>query len=99
MTQLLQGKNVIIYGAGGRPAHGPPGLRRHHDGDQRVHPGAAPMMGSTGPADGAAEMFMRYLAAEVGPAGVRVVSLHTAGVVETMSREKAVNVTCGMVVG
>lgn len=31
---------------------------------------------------------MRYLAAEVGPHGVRVVGLYTAGVPETLSREK-----------
>ncbi len=54
--------------------------------------GTAPMMGSTGPADAAVETFLRYLAAEVGPSGVRVVGLHTAGVVETMTREKVVEV-------
>jgi NAD(P)-dependent dehydrogenase (short-subunit alcohol dehydrogenase family) len=36
-------------------------------------------MGGTGPADAATETFMRYLAAEVGPRGVRVASLWTAG--------------------
>ncbi|MDP9865340.1 MULTISPECIES: SDR family NAD(P)-dependent oxidoreductase [Streptosporangium] len=55
-----------------------------------------PMMGGTGPADAAVETFLRYLAAEVGPHGVRVVGLHTAGVVETMSREKVVEVNDGM---
>ena len=38
-------------------------------------------MGGTGPADAATESFMRYLAAEVGPRGVRAVCLWTAGVV------------------
>src|SRR5215212_1572939 len=38
-------------------------------------------MGGTGPADAATESFMRYLAAEVGPRGVRVACLWTAGVV------------------
>ena len=38
-------------------------------------------MGGTGPADAATESFMRYLAAEVGPRGVRVAALWTAGVV------------------
>ena len=38
-------------------------------------------MGGTGPADAAIESFMRYLAAEVGPRGVRAACLWTAGVV------------------
>jgi NAD(P)-dependent dehydrogenase (short-subunit alcohol dehydrogenase family) len=38
-------------------------------------------MGGTGPADAATESFMRYLAAEVGPRGVRVACLWIAGVV------------------
>lgn len=50
--------------------------------------GAMPGMGSTGPADAATEAFMRYLAAEVGPSGVRVCGIWTAGVVETLSKEK-----------
>lgn len=50
--------------------------------------GAMPGMGSTGPADAATESFMRYLAAEAGPSGVRVCGIWTAGIVETMSREK-----------
>jgi enoyl-[acyl-carrier-protein] reductase (NADH) len=47
-----------------------------------------PGMGSTGPADAATEAFMRYLAAEVGPQGVRVCGIWTAGVAETLSDEK-----------
>jgi NAD(P)-dependent dehydrogenase (short-subunit alcohol dehydrogenase family) len=50
--------------------------------------GAQPGMGSTGPADAATETFYRYLAAEVGPAGVRVCGIWTAGVAETLTREK-----------
>ena len=50
--------------------------------------GSMPMMGSTGPADAATETFMRYLATEIGPHGVRVVGLYTAGVAETLTREK-----------
>jgi len=45
-------------------------------------------MGSTGPADAATETFFRYLAAEVGPSGVRVCGIWTAGVAETLTREK-----------
>ncbi len=36
-------------------------------------------MGGTGPADAAQESFLHYLAAEVGPRGVRVAGLWTAG--------------------
>jgi NAD(P)-dependent dehydrogenase (short-subunit alcohol dehydrogenase family) len=53
---------------------------------------AMPGMGSTGPADAATEAFMRYLAAEVGPYGVRVCGIWTAGVAETMSSEKLTEV-------
>ena len=50
--------------------------------------GAQPGMGSTGPADAATETFMRYLAAELGPHGVRVCGIWTAAGVETLSKEK-----------
>jgi NAD(P)-dependent dehydrogenase (short-subunit alcohol dehydrogenase family) len=50
--------------------------------------GAQPGMGSTGPADAATETFMRYLAAELGPHGIRVCGIWTAAVVETLSKEK-----------
>ena len=54
--------------------------------------GAMPGMGSTGPADAATESFMRYLAAELGPHGVRVCGIWTAGVAETLTREKLAGV-------
>lgn len=54
--------------------------------------GTMPLMGNTGPADAATETFLRYLAAEVGPHGVRVVGIHTAGVVETLTRAKITEV-------
>jgi NAD(P)-dependent dehydrogenase (short-subunit alcohol dehydrogenase family) len=50
--------------------------------------GAQPGMGNTGPADAATEAFHRYLAAETGPQGVRVVGIHTAAVAETLTAEK-----------
>jgi enoyl-[acyl-carrier-protein] reductase (NADH) len=53
---------------------------------------AMPGMGSTGPADAATEAFMRYLAAEVGPHGVRVCGIWTAGVAETLTQESLVEV-------
>ena len=51
-----------------------------------------PMMGSTPPADAAMEAFLRCLAAEVGPHGVRVLGLWTAGVPETLAPEKIASV-------
>jgi NAD(P)-dependent dehydrogenase (short-subunit alcohol dehydrogenase family) len=50
--------------------------------------GAMPGMGSTGPADAATETYMRYLAAELGPSGVRVCGIWTAGVEETLTDRK-----------
>jgi NAD(P)-dependent dehydrogenase (short-subunit alcohol dehydrogenase family) len=48
----------------------------------------SPMMGSTGPADAATDTFVRNRAAEIGPRGVRVLGIWTAGLPETFSREK-----------
>lgn len=45
-----------------------------------LKPSADLHMGGTGPADAASESFLHYLAGEVGPRGVRVVGLWTAGV-------------------
>ncbi len=58
--------------------------------------GTSPLMGNTGPADAVTETFMRYLAAEVGPYGVRVLGLYTAGVPETLSPEKIAAVNSSM---
>jgi NAD(P)-dependent dehydrogenase (short-subunit alcohol dehydrogenase family) len=57
--------------------------------------GTMPLMGNTGPRDAAEEAFLRYLAAEVGPHGVRVAGIHTAAVKETLTREKMAAVTGG----
>ncbi len=57
--------------------------------------GTMPMMGNTGPADAATETFMRYLATEIGQFGVRVVGLYTAGVADTLTREKLARVGGG----
>lgn len=54
--------------------------------------GAMPGMGSTGPADAATEAFIRYLAAELGPHGIRVCGIWTAGVAETLTKEKLTEV-------
>ena len=56
----------------------------------------SPMMGSTGPADAALDIFVRNLAQEVGPRGVRVAGIWTAGVPETLSPEKLGTVNSGM---
>jgi NAD(P)-dependent dehydrogenase (short-subunit alcohol dehydrogenase family) len=48
----------------------------------------SPMMGSTGPADAATDTFIRNMAVEIGPQGVRAVGIWTAGLPETFSREK-----------
>ena len=58
--------------------------------------GATPMMGSTPPADAAMEAFMRCLAAELGPHGIRVLGLWTAGVPETLTPEKIASVNSNM---
>lgn len=58
--------------------------------------GGVPMMGSTPAADAAMEAFMRCLATEVGPHGVRVLGLWTAGVPETLSPEKIASVNSTM---
>jgi len=52
----------------------------------------SPMMGGTGPADAATDTFLRNLAAEIGPQGVRVLGIWTAGLPETFSRERLAEV-------
>lgn len=56
----------------------------------------SPMMGSTGPADAAIDTFIRNLAAEVGPHGVRVLGIWTAAVADTLSPEKLAAVNSNM---
>ena len=46
-------------------------------------------MGGTGPADAATETFLRYLAAEMGPKGVRVLGIWTAGVPESFAARRS----------
>lgn len=47
----------------------------------------SPMMGGTGPADATIDTLVRNLAMEVGPRGVRVVGIWTAGIPETLTPE------------
>jgi NAD(P)-dependent dehydrogenase (short-subunit alcohol dehydrogenase family) len=58
--------------------------------------GTAPGMGNTGPADAAVEAMYRYLAAELGPQGVRVCGIHTAAVRGTFTRERLAAVNPAM---
>ncbi|MER6945257.1 SDR family oxidoreductase [Nonomuraea sp. NPDC000554] len=58
---------------------------------------ASPMMGGTGPADGALDSFVRNLAMEIGPQGVRVLGIYTAGVPESLAPEKLAAVNSEMV--
>jgi NAD(P)-dependent dehydrogenase (short-subunit alcohol dehydrogenase family) len=46
-------------------------------------------LGGTGPADAATETLTRYLAAELGPHGIRVLGLWTPGVSETLATDFA----------
>ena len=55
----------------------------------------SPMMGGTGPADAATDTLVRNLAAEIGPSGVRVVGLWTAGIPESLSPGAIAAVTGG----
>ncbi|WP_406254942.1 SDR family NAD(P)-dependent oxidoreductase [Streptomyces chartreusis] len=48
----------------------------------------SPMMGGTAAADGAIDALIRQLAQEVGPAGVRVCGIWTAGVTDSLTPEK-----------
>jgi NAD(P)-dependent dehydrogenase (short-subunit alcohol dehydrogenase family) len=47
-----------------------------------------PMLGGTGAADGAIDALIRQFAQEVGPAGVRVCGIWTAGVTDSLTPEK-----------
>lgn len=53
----------------------------------------SPMMGGTAAADGAMDAMIRQFAQEVGPAGVRVCGIRTAGVVDTLTPEKLAGAT------
>lgn len=48
----------------------------------------SPMMGGTGPTDGAIDTLIRNFAAELGPQGVRALGVYVAGIPETMTAEK-----------
>ena len=54
------------------------------------------MMGGTGPADAATDNYIRNLATEIGPHGVRVLGIWVAGIPETLSPEKLAAVNSAM---
>jgi NAD(P)-dependent dehydrogenase (short-subunit alcohol dehydrogenase family) len=56
----------------------------------------SPMMGGTGLADAATDVLIRNLAQELGPSGVRVLGIWTAGLPETFTAEKLAAVNGGM---
>jgi len=56
----------------------------------------SPMMGGTGPADPATDNYIRNLATEIGPHGVRVLGIWVAGIPETLSPEKLAAVNSAM---
>jgi NAD(P)-dependent dehydrogenase (short-subunit alcohol dehydrogenase family) len=56
----------------------------------------SPMMGSTGPADAAIDIYIRNLASEVGPSGVRVLGMWVAGIPETLTKERIASVNSAM---
>ena len=56
----------------------------------------SPMMGSTGPTDAAIDSFIRNLALEAGPSGVRALGLWVAGIPETFSPDKLAAVNSEM---
>jgi NAD(P)-dependent dehydrogenase (short-subunit alcohol dehydrogenase family) len=55
--------------------------------------GTAPGMGNTGPKDAAMDATARYLAAELGPYGIRVCGIHTAAVQDTLDPDKVAKVS------
>ncbi|MBB5867051.1 NAD(P)-dependent dehydrogenase (short-subunit alcohol dehydrogenase family) [Allocatelliglobosispora scoriae] len=57
----------------------------------------SPMMGGTGLADAAIDTFIRNLAGEIGPSGVRVLGMWAAGVPESFTPEKLAAVNSDMV--
>ena len=85
LTARAAVRQMAEHGSGGVILHLTSGSAR----------GTAPGMGNTGPADAATEAFLRYLAAENGPRGIRVAGIHTAGVRGTLTREKIAATTGG----
>lgn len=57
----------------------------------------SPMLGGTGPADAALDTFIRNLAVELGPRGVRALGIWAAGIPETLTPDKIAKVNAGMV--
>jgi NAD(P)-dependent dehydrogenase (short-subunit alcohol dehydrogenase family) len=86
VTTGLRGNFITARAAGRRMMEQKSGVILHLN--SASGDAAMPGMGSTGPADAATESFMRYLAAELGPHGVRVCGIWTAGVADTLSEEK-----------
>lgn len=56
----------------------------------------SPMMGSTGSIDAALDTYIRNLAVEIGPHGVRALGIWVAGIPETLTAEKLAAVNSGL---
>jgi 3-oxoacyl-[acyl-carrier protein] reductase len=87
---IRQGSGVILTfgGAGGRDP-----LRDVFSGGYQIH------LGGTQVAFGAVDVLRRQLACELGPHGIRVVTLESAGVPETLSDEWREAMTQALVEG
>ncbi|HYU58471.1 MAG TPA: SDR family oxidoreductase [Actinomycetota bacterium] len=85
---MRQGSGVILTfgGAGGRDP-----IRDYATGGFQVH------LGGTQVAFGAVDVLRRQLACELGPHGIRVVTLQSAGVPETITGEWRETITEGLI--
>ena len=85
---MRQGSEVILTfgGAGGRDP-----IRDYATGGFQVH------LGGTQVAFGAVDVLRRQLACELGPHGIRVVTLQSAGVPETITGEWRETITEGLI--
>jgi 3-oxoacyl-[acyl-carrier protein] reductase len=87
---VRQGSGVILSfgGSGGRDP-----LRHVFSGGYQIH------LGGTQVAFGAVDVLRRQLACELGPHGIRVVTLESAGVPETLGDEWREAMTAALVEG
>ncbi|WP_433047610.1 SDR family NAD(P)-dependent oxidoreductase [Dactylosporangium sp. CS-033363] len=85
VTNGLRGNHITARAAARRMVAQGEGLILALDSGS-AHP--SPMMGSTCPADAALDTYIRSLALELGPQGVRAMGIWVAGLLETLTVEK-----------